>query len=124
MRLSNFELDVMNSFWKGEELSAPVLFKLLGPERDVTYSTIKAIIDRLEAKGALTRTRQEGRTIFYKSAVKRDQVRKPLVKSFLRRIYGDDLRPLFAHLLRDETLSKEELAYLQQLLKENKRSSE
>lgn len=124
MRLSDFELDVMTSFWKGGELTAPEVFRLLGQERGVTYSTIKTIIDRLEAKGALQRTKHEGRTIFYKSAVRRDKVHKPLVKSFLRRIYGDDLRPLFAHLLRDESLSEEELSYLRQLLKENKRSSE
>ena len=52
-----------------------------------------AVSLQLEAKGALARTRNEGRTIFYKSAVKPEKVRKPLVKSFLRRIYGDDLRP-------------------------------
>jgi BlaI family penicillinase repressor len=124
MRLSDFELDVMTSFWNDGERSAPEVFKLLGQERGVTYSTIKTIIDRLEAKGALLRTRNEGRTIFYKSAVKRDKVHKPLVKSFLRRVYGNDLRPLFAHLLRDESLSEEELSYLRQLLKENKRPPE
>jgi BlaI family penicillinase repressor len=124
MRLSNFELDVMGCFWTSEALTAPQVFKLCGPQRGVTYSTIKTIIDRLEAKGALVRTGNEGRTICYRAAVTRDKVRKPLVKSFLRRVYGEDLRPLFAHLLRDESLSDEELAYLRQLLKENKRSSE
>jgi BlaI family penicillinase repressor len=122
MRLSDFELDIMVCFWKGEELTAPEVFKLLGEERGVTYSTIKTIIDRLEAKGALVRTKNEGRTIFYRSAVKRDRIRRPLLKSFLRRIYGDDLRPLFAHLLRDQPLSEAELSYLRQLL--NERSSE
>jgi BlaI family penicillinase repressor len=113
----------MACFWKGTDLSAPQVFKLCGPARAVTYSTIKAIIDRLEAKGALARTGNEGRTIFYKAAVKRDKIRKPLVKSFLRRVYGEDLRPLFAHLLHDESLSEQELAYLQQLLNE-KRAAE
>jgi BlaI family penicillinase repressor len=124
MRLSDFELDVLVCFWKGEELTAPEVFRLLGQERGVTYSTIKTIIDRLEAKGALARTRNEGRTIFYKSAVQREKVRKPLVKSFLRRIYGDDLRPLFAHLLREQSLSEAELTYLRQLLKESESSPE
>lgn len=124
MRLSNFELDLMACFWKGEDLSAPQVFRLCGEARGVTYSTIKAIIDRLEKKGALTRVGNEGRTIFYRAAVKREKVRKPLVKSFLRRVYGEDLRPLFAHLLRDESLSEAELDYLLQLLKENKRSAE
>jgi hypothetical protein len=41
----------------------------------------------------------------------------PLVESFLRRLYGDDLRPLFAQLLSDDSLSDEELAYLRELLR-------
>ncbi|HEY4214675.1 MAG TPA: BlaI/MecI/CopY family transcriptional regulator [Steroidobacteraceae bacterium] len=122
MRLSNFELDIMAYFWEGPELTAPEVFKSLGQERGVTYSTIKALIDRLETKGALVRTRNEGRTIYYKSAVARDKVRRPLVKSFLRRVYGDDLRPLFAQLLRDRSLSEEELAYLRRLLDQSTRS--
>jgi BlaI family penicillinase repressor len=124
MRLSEFELDVMAGFWEGKELTAPGVFKLLGAKRGVTYSTIKTIIDRLEAKGALVRTRTEGRTIFYRAAVQRDKTRRRLVKSFLRRLYGDDLRPLFAQLVADESLSDEELAYLRQLLKESKRPPE
>jgi BlaI family transcriptional regulator, penicillinase repressor len=124
MRLSNFELDIMACFWKTEELTAPEVCKSLGQARGVTYSTIKTLIDRLEAKGALVRTRNAGRTIFYKSAVKPEKVRKPLVKSFLRRIYGNDLRPFFAHLLRDDSLSEAELSYLRQLLKESKGAPE
>ncbi len=122
MRLSEFELDVMGSFWKGQELTAPEVFKLLGVPRGVTYSTIKAIIDRLEVKGAVVRTRTEGRTIFYRAAIQREKIRKRLVKSFLRRLYGNDLRPLFAQLVGDESLGEEELSYLRQLLEENKKS--
>lgn len=121
MRLSDFELDVMSHFWDGGKLSAPELFERLGAERGVTYSTIKTIIDRLEAKGALARAGNRGRTIFYRAAVKRDRVRKPLVRSFLRRVYGEDLRPLFAQLVRDESLSDEEIDYLKQLLGEARR---
>ena len=49
-KLSNFELDIMSCFWERKQLSAPQVHKLLGVERGVTYSTIKSLIDRLEAK--------------------------------------------------------------------------
>jgi BlaI family transcriptional regulator, penicillinase repressor len=118
-KLSEFELDIMGHFWEQKALSAPEVHRLLGVERGVTYSTIKSLIDRLEAKGALVRAKTPGRVIYYRAAVKRDKLRKPLVKSFLRRLYGDDLRPLFAQLLSDESLSEEELAYLRELLKKS-----
>jgi len=84
-KLSDFELDIMSCFWERKQLSAPDVHRLLGVERGVTYSTIKSLIDRLEAKGALSRAETPGRVIYYRAAVKQDKVRKPLVKSFLRR---------------------------------------
>jgi BlaI family penicillinase repressor len=119
MRLSEFELDVMAQFWQRDELSAPELFERLGEARGVTYSTIKTIVDRLETKGAIERVHSRGRTIFYRAAVAQDRIRKPLVKSFLRRVFGDDLKPLFAQLFRDDVLTDEEIAYLRELLHES-----
>jgi BlaI family penicillinase repressor len=122
MRLSEFELDVMTHFWNDRELSAPELFNRIGPERGVAYSTVKTIVDRLEQKGAIERIANRGRTIVYAPVVKRERVRKPLVKSFLRRLFGNDLRPLFAQLLQDEKLSGEELEYLRKLVAEAERN--
>ena len=118
IRLSEFELDVMAHFWSDRELSAPELFQRIGPARGVAYSTVKTIIDRLEEKGAIERVANRGRTIFYAPLIKRERVRKPLVKTFLRRLFGNDLRPLFAQLLQDEKLSQEELEYLRRLVAE------
>lgn len=120
-RLSDFELDLMAHFWRDGQLSAPELFERLGPERGVSYSTVKTIVDRLEEKGAIKRVATKGRVIFYAPAVKQEKVRKPLVKSFLRRLFGDDLRPLFAQLLREERLSDEELEYVRKLVEERRK---
>ena len=120
MRLSEFELDVLSQFWQDGELSAPALFERLGSRRGVTYSTVKTIVDRLEKKGAIKRISNDGRTILYAPAVSQARIRKPLVKSFVRRMFGKDLRPLFAQLLRDEKLGDEDIEYLRSLLKDRK----
>ena len=121
MRLSEFELDVMAHFWSDGELSAPELFERLGEARGVTYSTVKTIVDRLEQKGAVERVATEGRTIFYKPTIKQERLQKPLLKSLVRRLFGGDVRPLFAQLLRDERLSDEDLEYVQRLVEEARR---
>jgi BlaI family penicillinase repressor len=121
VRLSEFELDVMTHFWNDRELSAPELFERIGAERGVAYSTVKTIIDRLEEKGAIERIANRGRTIVYAPIVKQERVRKPLVKAFLRRLFGNDLRPLFAQLLRDEKLSEDDLTYLRELIADAQR---
>jgi BlaI family penicillinase repressor len=122
IRLSEFELDVMTHFWSDRELSAPELFERIGNARGVAYSTVKTIIDRLEQKGAIERVANRGRTIVYSPVVKRERVRKPLVKAFLKRLFGNDLRPLFAQLLQDEKLSPDELEYLRKLVADAERS--
>jgi len=122
IRLSEFELDVMTHFWSDRELSAPELFERIGDARGVTYSTVKTIVDRLEEKGAIERIANRGRTIVYAPAIKRERVRKPLVKAFLRRLFGNDLRPLFAQLLQDEKLSADELEYLRKLVADAEQS--
>jgi BlaI family penicillinase repressor len=106
----------MHHFWSDRELSAPELYERIGAERGVAYSTVKTIVDRLEQKGAIERVANRGRTIVYAPAIKRERVRKPLVKTFLRRLFGNDLRPLFAQLLQEEKLSDEELEYLRKLV--------
>ena len=121
IRLSEFELDVMTHFWNDRELSAPELFERIGAERGVAYSTVKTIVDRLEEKGAIERIANRGRTIVYAPIVKQERVRKPLVKAFLRRLFGNDLRPLFAQLLRDEKLSEDDLTYLRELIADAQR---
>ena len=122
IRLSDFELDVMAHFWSDRELSAPELFERIGAERGVAYSTVKTIIDRLEQKGAIERVANRGRTIVYSPTIKRERLRKPLVKTFVRRMFGDDLRPLFAQLVQDEKLSEEDLVYLRELVADAERS--
>lgn len=118
MQLSDSELDVMTLFWREGELSAPDVFERLDSDRRATYSSVKTIVDRLERKGALKRRDGRGRTVLYTAAVTRNRIRRPLVRAFIRRVFGDDLRPLFEQLVRDETLSDEELDYLEELVRE------
>jgi BlaI family penicillinase repressor len=112
----------MTHFWSEGELSAPELYERIGTERGVAYSTVKTIVDRLEQKGAIERVANRGRTIVYAPTIKRERTVKPLVKTFLRRLFGNDLRPLFAQLLQDEKLSGEELEYLRKLVAEAERT--
>lgn len=120
MKLSEFELEVMQLLWADEPASAPELHKKIQQERDVSYSTVKTIVDRLEAKGGIERCAQQGRTIFYRPLIEQEHFAKPMVKRFIERVFSGKSRPLFSHLLADENLSREDIEYLETLLKEKK----
>jgi BlaI family penicillinase repressor len=116
MNLSNFELEVMRLIWRDKEAIVPDLHRELAAERDISYSTVKTIVDRLEEKGAIKRLRTYGRTILYGPAIAEKALAKPLVNDLLRRLFGGEARPLISHLLKDENLSLDDLAYLEEVI--------
>ena len=116
MKLSDFELDVMQLFWERGPGSSPEIHTLIHDERPVSYSTVKTIIDRLEDKGALYRVRQEGRTIIYDAAVQREVMSKSLLPVFLKRLFSGEPRQLMAQLIEEEPLDRSDIEYLQRML--------
>ncbi|MDT8399775.1 MAG: BlaI/MecI/CopY family transcriptional regulator [Pseudomonadales bacterium] len=113
MKLSNLELDVMRLIWREKEVIVPDLHAEMAKERDITYATIKTIVNRLEEKGAIERIRSYGRTILYGPLVKERDMARPIVKDVLRRLFGDQVRPMISHLLKVEKLSVEDLEFLE-----------
>ncbi|MDJ0836417.1 MAG: BlaI/MecI/CopY family transcriptional regulator [Acidobacteriota bacterium] len=120
MKLSDFELEVMQFFWKEGEAIVPDLHAAIAADRRVSYSTVKTIVDRLEEKGAVKRIRTYGRTILYGPAVTRDKVTRPLVKDFVHRLFNGRVRPMISQVLADEELSLDDLAYLEALIAKKK----
>ncbi|MDH5432311.1 MAG: BlaI/MecI/CopY family transcriptional regulator [Gammaproteobacteria bacterium] len=119
--LSDFELEVMQLFWQYPESTAPEIHKLIEQLRPVSYSTIKTIIDRLEKKQAISRSRQQGRTIYYFPLIEKNQLRKPMIKDFIKRVFLGESKPLVAHILKEEALSLDDISYLELLLEQKKK---
>jgi len=121
MRLSEFELEVMQLFWSQPRLSAPEAHAQLGEDKGVTYSTIKTIIDRLEKKGALQRQAKQGRTIYYQANIQPQAIQKPMLRSFIEKVFGGKRDSLLVHLMEDEPLNADDIAYLEQILEKKKK---
>ena len=116
IKLSEFELDVMNILWQVGTGSAPEVHERIKLDKDVSYSTVKTIIDRLEQKAALTRVSQQGRTIYYTPAIERKAVSTPLLKGFLKRMFAGDPHKMVAQLLANEQLDNSEIEQLENML--------
>ncbi|MDQ7051122.1 MAG: BlaI/MecI/CopY family transcriptional regulator [Enterobacterales bacterium] len=69
----------------------------------------------------MIRSQQKGRTIYYRSAVERNQLRDPMIKDFINRVFLGKSKPLVAHILQQESLSIDDISYLESLLKERKK---
>lgn len=119
MHLSEFELEVMQALWRLGETTAPELHAAINRKRDISYSAVKTIVDRLEAKGAVRRVSRVGRTIVYASVIDEEEARADLLQDYTDRLFpGDDRIPLFNALIRERKLTHEEIAFLRDLLKQ------
>lgn len=117
MKLSDFELEVMQHFWDAEPRSAPQVHELVQANREAAYSTVKTIIDRLEAKGALLRFKQIGRTILYQPAIEKSIVSKKLVPDLIRYLFKGNPKNLITQLLIDEELASDDIEHIKDLIK-------
>jgi BlaI family penicillinase repressor len=124
VNLSNFELEVMRLIWRDKEVIVPDLHKELEQDRELSYSTVKTIVDRLEEKGAIKRIRTYGRTILYGPLIQEKILAKPMVQDLLRRVFGGDARPMISHLLKDENLSLDDLVYLEEVIAKKRKGME
>jgi BlaI family penicillinase repressor len=106
--------------WKLDESTAPALHQEILKTTNVTYSTVKTIVDRLEKKSAIKRIKNYGRTIVYKPAIEQSSIQKPMIKKFISKVCAGNPRLLLNHLLDEEQLSDDDLAYLQSVLDKRK----
>ena len=123
MKLSEFETEVLQVFWQHNHASAPDVHKVIIKTKNVTYSTVKTIIDRLEKKGAIVRVDQQGRTILYAASDSADSMRKPMLDNFINKVFGGNSRLLMNHLLENESLTQADLDYLNAVVNKNKDAS-
>jgi BlaI family penicillinase repressor len=77
--------------------------------------TIKALLNRLLNKGAVSAEAQ-GNRYLYRPAVARAQCIRAAGRSFLARVFGGSAAPLLAHFVTHADLSADEVEQLQKLL--------
>jgi BlaI family penicillinase repressor len=115
-RISAAEHEVMEVLWRESPLSANEVAERVAARR-WSIRTVKTLLSRLVAKGALIHE-AEGRRYLYRPAVARDDYVAAESRRLLDRLFGGRLTPLVAHLAERDDLSPEDIAEIEALLKE------
>jgi BlaI family transcriptional regulator, penicillinase repressor len=118
-RISDAELDLMEVLWASAEplTSAEVAERL--EERGWSLATIKTMLSRLIAKGAISH-REDGRRFLYSPAIEREAYVGSESRRFVDRLFGGRLSPLVARLAEEDALDAKDIAEIEALLKELK----
>ena len=120
VRISDAELDVMEALWGADHpLTAAEVAERIDPDRGWTLATVKTMLSRLAAKGAL-KHREDGRRFLYSPAIRRDAYVGNESRRFVEKLFGGRLSPLVASLAEEQALDDEDIAAIEALLKELK----
>lgn len=105
------ELEIMRIVWRTSGTTVREVCETLRKRRNVAYTTVLTVMRVLEAKGYLTRSRDD-RAHVYRATLPEHAVERSMVREFLDRVFEGSSRPLLVHLLKDRRLSPEELESL------------
>lgn len=105
----------MRIAWTLGQTTSSQVTEILQKKMDWKPATVKTLLRRLVKKGALS-TRRQGRSFIYEPLVKEqntmDQVAQALFDSICERRVGKTLE----HVIKQETLSKTDIAELEKVL--------
>src|SRR5476651_862828 len=113
--LTKFETEVMSVLWRLGEATVREVQDAIDRDDRPAYTTVQTIIQRLEQKDAVRRTRKEGNALFFEPAITRKSVYLRLVDELLDLVGGS--RPLVAHLVESGKLSLDDLKAIERAAK-------
>ena len=119
-KISESEWLVMRVLWaKGEATANEIVSELAGKTK-WNHRTVKTLITRLTAKGAL-RFKKDGRMYRYYPAVAQADCVRMERKSFVRQVYGGTVKPMLAAFIEDAQLSEQDITELKRILEQKGR---
>ena len=111
-RLSRFELEILEFLWKMGESSVRELQEAIPADSRPAYTTVQTIVQRLEQKSAVRRTRKVGNALMFEAVVSRRSAYRRMIDELLA-LFGGSAQPLVAHLLDTGKLTLDDLKALE-----------
>lgn len=114
--ISHAEWEVIRTLWEKGAMAARDVFAALPEDHGWAYKTVKTLLTRLVAKGAVE-YEQVGNSYLYRAVYTREQMTRKEVRSFVDRVLEGSLTPVLMHFIEDRDLTRDEVARLRQILK-------
>jgi predicted transcriptional regulator len=119
-RISDAELEVMEVLWSSSDpLTATDVADRISAERGWSLATVKTMLSRLSAKGAIGFS-EEGRRYLYTATIARDSYVGRESRRFVDQLFGGRLSPLVARLAEEQALDEDDIAAIEKILRELK----
>lgn len=107
MKLPESELEVMLVLWEENPLKTPEIMERL-KSKNWSISTLQALLQRLEDKGAITKT-MEGRTKVYRPLISQEEYGHEQSNTMLDRFYHGSIASFVAHFAQSDELTQRDI---------------
>ncbi|WP_445768492.1 BlaI/MecI/CopY family transcriptional regulator [Rheinheimera sp.] len=115
IEISNAELSVMQVLWQRQPLSANDVVTALGNDKDWHEKTVKTLLNRLVAKGALGFDK-DGRAYLYYPLIAQQDYQLEQSRTFVERLFAGRVAPLVAGFASQNKLNADDVQQLKQLI--------
>lgn len=119
-KISEAEMQLLQLLWDESPLGATELADRASGDRGWTLTTVKTLLSRLVAKGAIT-AEPQGRKFLYVPAIERDDVAASQARGLIDRLFGGRVSPLVAQLAEQKQLHEQDIAELEALIRSLKK---
>jgi predicted transcriptional regulator len=113
--LSKAEMEVVRIVWDLREATVRQVFDAFPAQRNIDFTTVQTYLRRLEAKGYL-RAKRRGRAMVYRPRVQPEAVIRETVDDLVNRLFDGQAIPLLHHLIRDRSISEEQVRELRKMI--------
>jgi predicted transcriptional regulator len=110
------ELAILQVLWDRQPATIRQIVEILyPPATEASYATVQKLLERLEAKGHVTRDRSRHAHLFT-ARTSRDTLVGRRLRAMAEQLTGGMMAPLLTHLVRAETLSPQERSEIRALI--------
>ena len=109
------ELELLSLLWEHGALSISEVHQLLDGAQ---YTTVQTRLNRLVDKQWAGKSKSGRQATRYEAVIQRESVTAPQLDTLVEQVAGGSVVPLVAHLVKDESLTNEQLAEIKRLIKE------
>jgi BlaI family transcriptional regulator, penicillinase repressor len=121
-RLTKLELQIMDVLWNKASLSIREIQESFPENQRPAYTTVQTMVYRLEAKGAVRRTKKIGNAHIFEAVIDRNAAQRRLVDNLLS-LFGGAAQPVMAHLIESGKVTMEDLKEAQKTLRKYAREN-
>ena len=115
VRLTPLELQLMDILWRLGEAAVREVQEAIPDKKRPAYTTVQTILNRMEEKGAVRKTRKIGNAWIFEPAINRKRTHERLIDDFLD-LFGGSATPVVSHLIESGKLTLEDLKAIEERL--------